>query len=298
MPSLRSRIIQRIMRDARDALLTTEPLEVRRRRFEAAARRAIRVPRNVSVRAVSAGGVPSDLLEPDEVSPGRAILYLHGGAYVICSPTTHRGLTGRVACTARAHVLAIDYRLAPENPFPAALEDALAAWHWLLEQGYAPEHIAIGGDSAGGGLTLATALSLRDNHEPLPAALFLISPWTDLTFSGDSIRARAHRDPLLSDNGDGWLINAYAGGNPLTHPYISPIFADPRGLPPTLIQVGSEEILYDDSSRLEAKMNATGVANHFEVWDGMWHVFQAFAPYVPEANQAINRIGAFLDQYL
>lgn len=298
MPSLRSRIIQRIMRDARDALLTTEPLEVRRRRFEAAARRAIRVPRNVSVRAVSAGGVPSDLLEPDEVSPGRAILYLHGGAYVICSPTTHRGLTGRVACTARAHVLAIDYRLAPEHPFPAALEDALASYHWLLEKGYAPEHIAIGGDSAGGGLTLATALSLRDNHEPLPAALFLISPWTDLTFSGDSIRARAHRDPLLSDNGDGWLINAYAGGNPLTHPYISPIFADPRGLPPTLIQVGSEEILYDDSSRLEAKMNATGVANHFEVWDGMWHVFQAFAPYVPEANQAINRIGAFLDQYL
>ena len=298
MPSLRSRIIQRIMRDAKDALLSTEPLEERRRRFEAAARRAIRVPRNVSVRSVSAGGVPSDFLEPDEVAPGRVILYLHGGAYVICSPTTHRGLTGRVACTARAHVLAIDYRLAPEHPFPAALEDALASYHWLLEKGYAPEHIAIGGDSAGGGLTLATALSLRDNHEPLPAALFLISPWTDLTFSGDSIRARAHRDPILSDNGDGWLINAYAGASPLTHPYISPVFADPRGLPPTLIQVGSEEILYDDSSRLEAKMNTAGVANRFEVWDGMWHVFHAFAPYVPEANQAINRIGAFLDQYI
>jgi acetyl esterase/lipase len=298
MPSLRSRIIQLIIRDAKNALISTEPLEIRRRRFEAAARRAIRVPRNVSVRAVSAGGVPSDWLEPDEVEPGRAILYLHGGAYVICSPTTHRGLTGRIACTARSHVLAIDYRLAPEHPFPAALDDALAAYHWLLEQGHAPEHIAIGGDSAGGGLTLATALSLRDNHEPLPAALFLISPWTDLTFSGDSIRARAHRDPILSDNGDGWLINAYAGATPLAHPYISPVFGDPSGLPPTLIQVGSEEILYDDSSRLEAKMNAAGVANHFEVWDGMWHVFQAFAPYVPEAQQAINRIGKFLDHYI
>ncbi|KAF0108535.1 MAG: putative hydrolase [Anaerolineaceae bacterium] len=298
MPSFRSRIIQSMLRDARNALLSFEPLEVRRRQFDAAARRAIRVPRGVSVRTVSAGGVPSDWVEPDAAAPGRAVLYLHGGAYIIGSPTTHRGLTGRIACAGQTRILSVDYRLAPEHPFPAALDDALAAWRWLLGQGYAPEHIAIGGDSAGGGLTLAAALSLRDRQESLPAALFLISPWTDLTFSGDSIRTRASRDPLLHSNGDGWLINAYAGSQPLTHPYISPLFADPRGLPPTLIQVGSEEILYDDSSRLEAKMNAAGVANRFEVWDGMWHVFQGFAPYVPEAQQAINRIGAFLDSHL
>jgi monoterpene epsilon-lactone hydrolase len=298
MPSFRSRIIQSMLRDARNALLSAEPVEKRRRQFDAAARRAIRVPRGVSVQTVSAGGVPADWVEPDNAVPGRAVLYLHGGAYIIGSPTTHRGLTGRIACAGQTRLLSVDYRLAPEHPFPAALDDALAAWRWLLGLGYAPEHVAIGGDSAGGGLTLAIALALRDRHEVLPGALFLISPWTDLTFSGDSIRSRAARDPLLSLEGGDWLISGYAGDEPLTHPYISPLFADPRGLPPTLIQVGSEEILHDDSARLEAKMNAAGVASRFEVWDGMWHVFQAFAPYVPEAQQAINRIGAFLDQHI
>jgi monoterpene epsilon-lactone hydrolase len=298
MPSFRSQIIQRIMRDTRDALLSNEPIEVRRRRFDAAARRAVRVQRCITVGAVSAHGVPADWIEPDEVETGRAILYLHGGAYTIGSPTTHRGLAGRIACAGRARVLLINYRLAPEHAFPAALDDALASYQWLIEKGFAPEHLAIGGDSAGGGLTLATALALRDRQEKLPAALFLISPWTDLTFSGDSIRTRADRDPLLKINGEDWLVGAYTGNQSATHPYISPLFADHHGLPPTFIQVGSEEILYDDSSRLEAKLNAAGVKNQFEVWDGMWHVFQGFAPYVPEAQTAIDRIGAFLNSHL
>jgi acetyl esterase/lipase len=298
MPSFRSQIIQRIMRDARDALLSNLPVEERRRRFDAAARRAIRIPRCLSLRTVSARGVPADWLEPDDAEPGRAILYLHGGAYTIGSPTTHRGLAGRIACSSRARLLLIDYRLAPEHPFPAALDDALSSFTWLVEKGYSPGHIAIGGDSAGGGLSLATALALRDRQESLPAALFLLSPWTDLTFSGDSIHTRASRDPLLEIDSDGWQVDEYTGSHPVTHPYISPLFADLHGLPPAFIQVGSEEILYDDASRVEQKMNAAGVKNQFEVWDGMWHVFQGFAPYVPEAAIAIDRIGAFLNQHL
>ncbi len=297
MPSFRSQIIQRIMRDAHNALLTSVSIQERRRRFDAAARRGVRVPRCVSLCSMSARGVPADWFEPYNAEPGRAILYLHGGAYTIGSPTTHRGLAGRIACAARARILLIDYRLAPEHPFPAALEDALASYAWLLDKGFAPEHLAIGGDSAGGGLTLATAISLRDADRPLPAALFLISPWTDLTFSGHSIKSRANRDPVLTIT-DEWLENPYAGDYPLDHPLLSPLFADLRGLPPTFIQVGSEEILYDDSARLEAKLNAAGVRNQFEVWDGMWHVFQGFAPYIPEAQTAIERIGAFLNAHL
>ncbi len=297
MPSLRSRIIQTIIRDLKDALLTNTPISERRRQAEEVARRGIRVPRGVITRLVSASGVPAEWIVPAEADPTRMILYLHGGGYAIGSITTHRGLAARIAQAARARLLLIDYRLAPEHPFPAALEDALAAYRWLLSQGMDPRHLAIGGDSAGGGLTLATALSLRDASDLLPAALFLISPWTDLTFSGDSVRSRASRDPVLAISDD-WTEIAYAGKYPLTHPFISPLFADLRGLPPTFIQVGSEEILYDDSARLEAKLIAAGVVNRFEVWDGMWHVFQGFAPYVPEAQQAIQRIGAFLDQHI
>lgn len=298
MPSFRSRIIQRIMRDSRDALLGDFPVEVRRRRFDAAARRAIRVPRSVCLQTVSANGIPSDWLEPDNAIPGRAILYLHGGAYVIGSPTTHRGLAGNISQVSQARVLLIDYRLAPENPFPAALVDAIASYHWLLEKGYAPEHIAIGGDSAGGGLALATALSLRDTLDKIPAAIFLLSPWTDLTFSGESIQTRAGRDPLLKFDDDISLVETFANGRPLTHPYISPLFADHHGLPPTLIQVGTEEILYDDSTRLEEKARLAGVEVTLESWPGMWHVFQGFAPYVPESKQAIAKIGEFLCGHL
>lgn len=293
MPSLRSRIIQRIMRDLKDALLVGIPLEERRRRFDAAAHRAIRIPRDVSVHAISAGGVPADWLAPDNSESTHAILYLHGGAYTIGSPTTHRGLAGRIASAARTPLLLINYHLAPEYPFPAALDDSLAAFIWL-QKTLSSSHIYIGGDSAGGGLALATALALRDRGQTIPAAIFLISPWTDVTFSGDSIHARARRDPLLNMHTEEWQVNEYAGEYPLTHPYISPLFADLHGLPPCLIQVGSEEILFDDSYRLAARMDAVGVENLLEIWDGMWHVFQGFAPYVPEAQIAIDRIGTFI----
>lgn len=284
------------MRDFKNTMLLDVPLEIRRRRLDAAARRGIRIPRGISTRTVAADTVPAEWIEPEQSCPECVFLYLHGGGYVMGSITTHRGLAARIAQAGCCRALLINYRLAPEFPFPAALEDALSAYRFLLKKGYPPERIAIGGDSAGGGLTLATALALRDNHEPLPSALFLISPWTDLTFSGDSVRTRADRDPLLKPHSNDWLLEAYAGSWPLTHPYISPLFADPRGLPPTLIQVGSEEILFDDSARLEVRLKEAGVPVQMEVWEGMWHVFQAFAPYVPEALEAIEHIGQFLKQ--
>ncbi len=297
MPSLRSRIIQTIIRDLKDALLSDVPIEKRRSQAEETARRGVRVPRGVTTHSLTASGVPAEWLSPEDSDPQRTLLYLHGGGYVIGSIATHHGLASRIALAAGARLLLIDYRLAPEHPFPAALEDALSAYRWLLAQGFGPRHIAIGGDSAGGGLTLAAALSLRDRHEPLPAALFLMSPWTDLTFSGDSIKSRAQRDPVLSIN-DNWLENTYAGDQPLTHPLISPLFADLAGLPPTIIQVGTEEILYDDSVRLAEKALLAGVDATLEVWEGMWHVFQGFAPYMPEAGQAIDQLGAFLKKHI
>jgi acetyl esterase/lipase len=238
-------------------------------------------------------GILAEWTEPTTKSIDRAILYLHGGGYVIGSTTTHRGLIARISLASHARVLAINYRLAPEHPFPAGLLDALSTYLWLLEQGINPQYLALGGDSAGGGLSLAVCLTLRALHVPLPAALFLISPWTDLTFSGDSVTSRADRDPVLAITDD-WLENAYAGGYPISHPLISPLFADLSGLPPMLIQVGTEEILFDDSARLSERVIQSGGNATLEIWEGMWHVFQAFAPYVPEAVKAIDQIGSYL----
>lgn len=286
------------MRWVKNAGLLNMPSQAQRQHAQGSAERPIRAPRGVSIRPVGADGVPCEWVEPREAVADCVVLYLHGGGYVTGSPETHRGLVTRIALSAGCRALVVDYRLAPEHPFPAALEDALTAYHFLLQQGYAPQKIVIGGDSAGGGLSLATAVSLRDQNQPLPAALFLLSPWTDLTLSGESLHTCAWRDPFLSPEIGESLAEAYAAHTPRTHPYLSPLFADQTGLPPTLIQVGSEEILFDDSARLEERMKQAGVTVQLEVWEGMWHVFHEFAPYVPEAQQAIERIGRFVRQTL
>jgi monoterpene epsilon-lactone hydrolase len=294
MPSLRSHIFRRFVQRTMSGAGHGRSLQETRANVDARAERGIHLPKGATSRTVMAAAVPSIWIEPRNTSSSRAILYLHGGGYTICSPATHRGLAGRIALAGDSRVLLIAYRLAPEHPFPAALEDALSAYRWLLEQGISPNQIAIGGDSAGGGLTLATAVSLRDADDPLPAALFLISPWTDLTFSGESVHTRAKADPMLRPDGDGSFARLYTGEHRPDNPLISPLFADLRGLPPTLIQVGNNEILLSDSTRLEEKLKAAGVDTRLEVWDGMWHVFQVFAPWVPEANRAIRKIGQFI----
>jgi len=297
MTSLRSRILHSTLQRVVGALDNHLTLQEQRIRFDELAHRGIRLPKGVTAHTVQADGVPAEWLEPAGLDGQKVILYLHGGGYCLCSIDTHRGLAARLALACRSRVLIIAYRLAPENPFPAALEDALIAYRWLIRQGISARQIAIGGDSAGGGLTLSTAVKLRDTGEPLPAALFLLSPWTDLTFSGDSIRTRKKVDPIFGRDDDTLqFAPAYLGASDPANPLISPLFADPVGLPPTFIQVGEDEILLDDSTRLEKKMKAAGVDVHLEIWKGMWHVFQAFAPFAPESQLAINNIGMFFHQ--
>ncbi len=297
MTSLRSRILHLTIQRVLGAIDTNLSVQEQRSRMDILARRGIRIPRGVTACSVGVDGVHAEWIEPVGVDPCKVILYLHGGGYCICSIDTHRGLAARLALASRARVLIIGYRLAPENPYPAALEDAITSYRWLLRQGISPQQIAIGGDSAGGGLTLSTALSLRANSETLPAGLFLISPWTDLTFSGNSMRTRKKIDPIFGKQGVTLqFAPSYLGIHDPSNPLISPLFADLKGLPPTFIQVGDDEILLDDSTRLEKKLKASSVEVNLEVWKGMWHVFQAFAPYAPESLLAIDKIGAFVRQ--
>jgi acetyl esterase/lipase len=190
--------------------------------------------------------------------------------------------------------LALDYRLAPEHPHPAAVDDAVAAYRWLLANSVAPERIAIAGDSAGGGLSAATLVALREAGDPLPAAAVLISPWTDLAATGGSITERADIDPMIDMAVLNRMAAAYAGQTSTKDPSVSPLYAGLAGLPPLLIQVGTAEVLYDDSVRLAELARAAGVEVSFEAWEDMIHVFQAFGALLPEAGEAIGKIGDFL----
>lgn len=195
-------------------------------------------------------------------------------------------------------MLIIDYRLAPEYPFPAALDDAVGAYHWLLAGGIDASNIIVIGDSAGGGLTLATLLKLRDNRAPLPAAAVLLSPWTDLALTGDSLRPNAEVDPMLNALDLPRLANEYlAGANPRL-PYASPLYGDLAGLPPVLIQVGGDEILLDDAVRLHERLQLAGSKAELEVWPRMPHVWHLFAPAIPEPQRAIGVIGSFVRRHV
>jgi acetyl esterase/lipase len=224
----------------------------------------------------------------------RAVIYLHGGGYCVGSPFSHRALAARIAQSAGATCFVPDYRLAPEYPFPAARDDALEAYRALLQQDFKPGQIAFAGDSAGGGLSIATALAVRDAGLPMPAALVLISPWTDLTLTGESGRTHAFRDPMLTFSVAELWSRLYTGTHPANHPGCSPLFADLRGLPPTLIQVGSEEILLDDSRRFAACAREAGADIQLHLYERMWHVFQVHAPLLHQSNVALAQIGTFL----
>jgi acetyl esterase/lipase len=252
-----------------------------------------RPPKGVAIKPVMAGGVPAEWLEPAGADPGQVMLYLHGGGYVIGSCNTHRAMVARLAQAGGLRALLLEYRLAPEHPFPAALEDAAAAYRWLLEQGIASQQIVIAGDSAGGGLTLATLLALRDAGDPLPAAAVCLSPLTDLACTGESIQTRAKADPWLTP-ATALLARYYQGDHDPRSPLLSPLYGDLRGLPPLLIHVGSDEILLSDSTRLAERAQAAEVEVTLEIWPDMWHVWHIFTPYLPEAQRAIAAIGAFV----
>lgn len=241
-----------------------------------------------------AGGVPVEWTAAPGASEERTILYLHGGGYVIGSIKTHRSLVSRLSAASGARALSVEYRLAPEHPFPAAVEDATCAYRWLLAQGADPARVVVAGDSAGGGLTLATLVALRDAGDPLPAAAVCLSPWVDLEGLGESMTSKADADPMVQREGLLEMAAHYlAGADPRT-PTAAPLHADLAGLPPLLIHVGTAETLLDDSTRFAEKARAAGVDVELEPWDEMVHVWHAFAPLLPEAEQAIARVGEYV----
>jgi acetyl esterase/lipase len=272
------------------------PIEKMRAFFEKEAQ-MVPVADDVVCETVEMGGIPAEWISTPSASEGRILFYLHGGGYCLGSLNTHREMVSRIARTGQARALSVEYRLAPEDPHPAALEDSLAAYRGLLADGADPARIVIGGDSAGGGLTLATLVSLRDAGDPLPAAAVCLSPWTDLDATGESMKTKADVDPMIKADDDKKMARHYAGGADLSEPLISPLYAELHGLPPMLIQVGTREVLLDDSTRFADRAREAGVDVTLEPWEDMIHVWQFFAFMLPEGQQAIDRIGEFIQQH-
>jgi len=242
-------------------------------------------------------GRPAEWVQAGDAKPGRTILFLHGGAYVRGSIVSHRGLVARLCARSGARALVIEYRLAPENPHPAALEDALAAYRQLIAEGIDPASLVVAGDSAGGGMTLALLVALRDGGDPLPRAAVTLSPWSDLAITGESVKSRVDQDPFLDGPYLHLMAGRYLGGQDPRTPSASPLFADLHGLPPLLVQVGSAECLRDDSLRVAEKARAAGVEVTFEEWPEMIHVWHLFAHALPEGQQAIDRVGEWLEPH-
>jgi len=247
---------------------------------------------------VDAGGVPSRWVAvgrpaADDDGSAPVVLHFHGGGYVMANPGTHTAMCSHLAAASGGRVLSVDYRLAPEHPFPAAADDAFTAYRWLLDQGVAAERIVVAGDSAGGGLALGLLVRARDAELPLPAGAALMSPWVDLTGSGESLTTRAAIDPILSPELLVHWATLYAGDD-LADPAASPLFADLSGLPPIVVQLGAREILYDDGLRLVERLLAANGQAEFDVWDEMTHWWQILAGLVPEADEALAQLGAFV----
>jgi epsilon-lactone hydrolase len=256
------------------------------------------VPPDVQQRAVETGGVDGVEVTIEGTPPDQVILYFHGGVYVIGTALASVPLVSELVRRAGVRAITLDYRLAPEHPYPAAVEDARAAYEGLLAQGIAPEQIAFAGESAGGGLAVATLLALREAGTPLPSCAFLMSPYADLTLSGETLTAREALDPVLTPVGLRVRVPDYVGGADASDPHISPIFGDLSGLPPLLIQAGSHEILLSDALRLAARAALSDVPVVLDVTPGVPHVFQGFAGLLDEAGTALDRASDFVKTQL
>jgi monoterpene epsilon-lactone hydrolase len=277
-------------------VLQSPTVEQQRAGFEQIAA-MLPVDADIKREPVTANGVKSEWVSAPGADAGRAILYLHGGGYVIGSINTHRALAGRLSRAAKARVLVIDYRLAPEHPHPAPVEDSVAAYRWMLAQGIKPSRIALAGDSAGGGLAAAALVAIRDAKLPVPAAGALLSPWVDMEGIGESMTTKDKADPMVHKEGLLNMAKAFLGGqNPRT-PLAAPLYADLTGLPPLLIQVGTSETLLDDASRFAERAKKAGVNVTYEPWENMIHVWQLFAPMLDEGQQAIEKIGSFVRKH-
>ncbi|GLV60589.1 hydrolase [Dictyobacter sp. S3.2.2.5] len=252
------------------------------------------LPEGTRVESVDVDGIPAEWVRPQGADQERVVLFFHGGAYMLGSLASHREIVARLSAAAGVRSLQVDYRLAPEHVFPAALDDALTAYSWLLAHGTKPEHIVIAGDSAGGGLSLALLQVVRDQHLPMPAGVVLLSPWTDLAGTLESRTTRDAVDPIFSGSGINYLANFYAGTEDKHNPLLSPIYADLHGFPPLLIEVGSDEVLLDDALQLAEHARAAHVSVELTEWEGMWHVFQLYASISPEGQQSLENMGRFI----
>jgi monoterpene epsilon-lactone hydrolase len=256
------------------------------------------LPADVTVTAAALGGVQTAEISVDGVEPEHVVLYFHGGVYVIGDAFLAADLASQVGRRTRARVISVDYRLAPEHPYPAAVEDALAAYEALLQDGVAPADIAFAGESAGGGLAIATMLNARDQGLPLPAAALVMSPYADLTLAGTTMETKSEADPLLSRELLQPRVSDYTSGQDAALGLISPIFADLTGLPPLIIQAGTHEVLLDDATRLARQAAVANVEVTLDITPGVPHVFQAYHPILDEATAALDRAGQFLSAHL
>ncbi|AOJ71592.1 alpha/beta hydrolase [Burkholderia sp. MSMB2042] len=260
--------------------------------------RGVKPPRGWRVREMAARPLCGEWIEPaDPVrrdSLRRIVIYLHGGGYCFCSPRTHRTIAGALAKGADARTFSLDYRLAPEHPFPAAVEDALASYRQLLADGASSDRIVIGGDSSGGGLALALLLSLRDAGDPLPAGAVLFSPWTDLAATGASLKANDEADVMLSAAAVANFSQYYLGGTAADHPIASPLYGEYSGLPPLFVQASDTEVLLDDAARVAEKARVANVAVDFKVWHRVPHAWPTLTPYLPEAKAAVKEATDFI----
>jgi len=295
--------VSKQQRDALDEMLRAAPLDLggdvqeQRIIFEEMMA-ASPLPTDVATSPGNLGGIPVVNVEVAGADPNKVILYLHGGAYAIGSAASSVGLASDLAQRAGTRLVCVDYRLAPEYPHPAALDDALAAYRGLLDSGQAPSRIVIAGESAGAGLAAATLVALKNEGLPQPSSAFLMSPWADLTLAGDSITQKGPLDPALTQAGLQRRAADYVANGDATDALISPINANLTGLPPLLIQSGSHEILLNDATRLATRAAAADVAVTLEVTPEVPHVFQAFAAILDEADAALTRAGAFLRAHL
>ncbi|MFV0257680.1 MAG: alpha/beta hydrolase [Acidimicrobiales bacterium] len=251
-------------------------------------------PPDVAFDPVDVDGIPGQWINPAGAADDRVILYLHGGGYRICSVNSHRAMIGHLATAAGCRSLAIDYRLAPEHPHPAQVEDAVTAYRWLLAAGFAPGRIALSGDSAGGGLCVLTLLALRADGIPMPAAAALMSPWVDLEAVGDTFESRGDVDLLIDAASSKAAAEDFLQGRDPRDPTAAPLHAELAGLPPVLIQVGDHEVLLADSVRLAERLQAAGVPTELTVFPEMQHVFQVCAGNMPEADGAVQDMGAYI----
>jgi epsilon-lactone hydrolase len=273
------------------------PLATVRRRLKLIERIVPGPPAGTQTIAIDAGGVDAVCITVPQSHNDRYVLFFHGGGYVVGSAPLYRDFTWRIAIAARARVLYFDYRLAPEHPFPAAVEDSITVYRWLAGR-LDHRRIAFLGDSAGGGLALGALHKLRDAGLALPGAVVAVSPWTDLALTGQSLQSNAAADPMMNVSAMPSLANQYLAGADPRNPYASPLYGSPSGLPPTLIQVGSDEILRDDAVRMAEKLKAAGCNIEIEVWPRMPHAWHLYARILPEGHHAIERIGEFLHRNL